>query len=67
MDGQRRREFRPIYLLLILPLVAQLWVPFYNSAEPALDGVPFFYWYQILWVALTALCLFIVYRADGAK
>jgi hypothetical protein len=35
-----------------------LWVPFYNSVEPTLGGVPFFYWYQAVWVligcALTA-------------
>jgi hypothetical protein len=67
MNGKTNGGFRAVYLLLIVPLAAQLWVPFYNRAEPALDGVPFFYWYQIAWVALTALCLFIVYRADGAK
>lgn len=67
MDGKLGGGFRLVHLLLIVPLAAQLWVPFYNRALPALDGVPFFYWYQILWVALTALSLFIVYRADGAK
>ena len=32
------------YLLLIIPFVALLWVPFYNSIEPTLWGIPFFYW-----------------------
>src|SRR6202008_607704 len=31
-------------LLLLLPFVALLWVPFYNSIEPTLLGFPFFYW-----------------------
>jgi Protein of unknown function (DUF3311) len=65
MDAPRKGGgFRPIHLLLIVPFVATLWVPFYNRALPALAGIPFFYWYQILWVALTALILFIVYIAE---
>jgi len=27
-----------------------------------LMGFPFFYWYQLLWVPLTSLILFVVYR-----
>jgi len=45
------------YLLLIIPFVALLWVPFYNSIEPTLWGIPFFYWYQFLWVPLTTLLI----------
>ncbi len=52
MDGQRKGGFRLVHLLLIVPFVATLWVPFYNRTLPDLDGIPFFYWYQILWVAL---------------
>ena len=37
-------------ILLLIPFVAVLWVPFYNRAEPSLAGFPFFYWYQLLWV-----------------
>ena len=40
------------YLLLIIQFVAVLWPPFYNSAEPAWAGIPFFYWYQMLWVII---------------
>jgi hypothetical protein len=38
-------------------------VPFYNSAEPYLAGVPFFYWYQLLWVLIGAGLTAIVYFA----
>jgi hypothetical protein len=48
-------------LLLLVPFVALLWVPFYNSSEPAIFGFPFFYWYQLLWVPITSLLIFIVY------
>jgi hypothetical protein len=58
--GERRR-FHPVYLLLLLPYAAFFWVPFYNRLEPELFGIPFFYWWQILWVVLTAACTALVY------
>lgn len=48
--------------LLLIPFVALLWVPFYNDAEPPFMGFPFFYWYQFLWVPLTSLIIYVVYR-----
>jgi len=48
--------------LLLIPYVALLWLPFYNEAHPSLMGFPFFYWYQLLWVPLTSLILYVVYR-----
>ena len=41
-------------ILLIIPFIAVLWVPFYDRAEPSVAGFPFFYWYQLLWVLLSA-------------
>jgi len=35
--------------------------------EPALFGVPFFYWYQLLWILLGVLLLYPVYRAEEAE
>jgi hypothetical protein len=51
-------------LLLLIPFVAVLWVPFYNSVEPSVAGVPFFYWYQLLWIILSAVIIAIVYRLE---
>jgi hypothetical protein len=64
---QKDGGFRWIYLLLIVPLIATLWVPFYNRPLPALAGIPFFYWYQLAWVPLTAATLYIVYLVDGRR
>ena len=50
--------------LLLLPFVGLLWVPFYNGTSPALFGFPFFYWYQLAWVPLTSLLIWIVYRSE---
>lgn len=51
------------YLLLLVQFVATLWVPFYNSVEPAWQGIPFFYWYQLLLVLVGAVLTAIVYFA----
>ena len=56
-DRVRRAGFNGWSLLLLLPYVALLWVPFYAKSGPALWGFPFFYWYQFLWVPLTALLI----------
>jgi hypothetical protein len=49
-------------LLLVVPFIALLWVPFYNSIEPELWGIPFFYWYQFLWVILTSALIVLVHH-----
>ena len=51
------------YLLLVVPWVAMLWVPSYASAQPELAGIPFFYWYQFLWVLISAVLTAVVYFA----
>jgi hypothetical protein len=51
------------YLLLVVQFVAVLWPPFYNKAEPDWAGMPFFYWYQLLWVLIGAVLTAIVYFA----
>jgi len=61
------RRSRLWYWLLVIPCVAVLWVPSYNQAEPSLYGVPFFYWYQLLWVPLSALVTAIVYVKTTGK
>ncbi len=49
------------HLLLLVPIAAAYWVPFYNSIEPSFIGIPFFYWYQLLWVLLAAAITAVVY------
>ena len=51
----------PWYLLLILPYLFLLWPPLYAKAEPSLLGFPFFYWYQFLWVPVSAALTGLVY------
>jgi hypothetical protein len=63
MIGERRPGSRLWYLLLLIPYAAMLWVPSYDRIEPALGGVPFFYWYQLLWILLGAGLTLFVYLA----
>jgi hypothetical protein len=51
------------YLLFIIQWAVVLWPPFYNKAEPSWIGIPFFYWYQLLWVIIGAVFTGIVYFA----
>jgi Protein of unknown function (DUF3311) len=53
---------RAWYLLLLIPLVGTLIPPIYNTQDPELAGIPFFYWYQLLWVPLSVIVTAIVYR-----
>ena len=46
---------RAWYWFLVLPYIGTLWVPFYAKLTPPLFGIPFFYWYQILWIVLGSL------------
>jgi hypothetical protein len=58
-------------LLLIAPFVALLWVSSYAKDSPRLLGFPFFYWYQFLWVivsaGLTWVAYLIVRRAERRR
>jgi uncharacterized membrane protein len=61
MPPEREKSLGLWAILLLVPFVALLWVPIYNSTEPTLLGFPFFYWYQFLWVPITSLLILIVY------
>jgi hypothetical protein len=63
--GARRPEagVRLMWILLLLPFVGLLWVPFYNFQDPTLFGFPFFYWYQLAWVPISSVLIWLVYRS----
>jgi hypothetical protein len=60
-DNGRPRRRRPVVLLLVVPLIAVLIPAFYNFSSPAIGGMPFFYWWQLAWIAGVAVCTGIVY------
>jgi hypothetical protein len=58
-----RGNHRRWYWLLVLPFIGTLWVPFYNSVEPRWGSIPFFYWYQFVWIGISAVLTAGVYFA----
>jgi hypothetical protein len=51
-------------ILLIIPFVALLFPTLYAHADPRLAGIPFFIWYQFLWVILGVAITGIVYALN---
>lgn len=60
LKADRRHRW---YWLLVVIYAFTLWVPSYNRIAPTLAGIPFFYWYQLLWVLISAALTAIVYKA----
>ncbi len=54
------------HLLLWIPCVIALWAPFYNVVEPSLFGIPFFYWFQLLLILVSALGIYFADRMGKA-
>jgi hypothetical protein len=68
MDSVSRNSSRGSwwYLLFLIEFAMTLWPPFYNKLEPSYDGIPFFYWYQLLCVVIGSVLTAIVYKATKA-
>ena len=60
-----KKKRRWILFLLIIPYIFLLIPPFYNSLQPPLLGMPFFYWYQMLWIIITSIITAFVYFFGG--
>jgi hypothetical protein len=45
-------------ILLLAPCLLALWVPLYNSIAPDLFGIPFFFWFQLVLIPVSALAIF---------
>ena len=51
------------HVALFIPFFVAICVPLYNRVEPTLFGIPFFYWFQTLWIVVAALVTALAYRA----
>ena len=70
--GGRRGHHAPerntaLYWLFLLPFFGTFLPWIYNSRDPEFIGLPFFYWYQLLWVLLTVIITIFVYRATRRR
>ncbi|MEV3855111.1 DUF3311 domain-containing protein [Streptomyces sp. NPDC050095] len=51
-----------IAICLVAPFVAMLWVSSYAKIDPTFIGIPFFYWYQMLWVLISTALTMTAYK-----
>lgn len=51
------------YVILFIPFFVAIWVPFFNRVEPSLFGIPFFYWFQFVWIVVAAVVTGLAYLA----
>ena len=66
-EPRRGVNASPWNLLLFVPLVGVLIPAFYNKRTPTLFDIPLFYWYQLLWIAISVICTIVVYRATRGQ
>jgi hypothetical protein len=64
-EDEARGGNKWLLLLLVLPYVGLLYPPIYARVDPTLWGIPFFIWYQFLWVFITVGITAFVYRVRG--
>ncbi len=62
---QKRGGWSWWYLLFVVQFAVALWPPLYNKIDPTWMGIPFFYWFQLLWVIVSAVFTAIVYFATS--
>jgi hypothetical protein len=68
LHDRSRRKSRPrLLLLLLLPFALTLWPGLYNTTQPELIGIPFFYWFQMFCILLTAVLMAILYYVENLK
>ncbi|MGF6410163.1 DUF3311 domain-containing protein [Paraburkholderia sp. MM5482-R1] len=66
-DADVKKASKHWLWLLLLPWIAMIWVPSYNRVEPQLFDFPFFYWYQLLWVLISAVITAFVYSKTRSR
>jgi hypothetical protein len=50
-----------VTILLAIAILGTLWIPLYARSAPKLGPFPFFYWFQLIWVPITAFLCRICY------
>jgi ABC-type Na+ efflux pump permease subunit len=54
-------------ILIVIPFLAYFAIPTYNMVNPEWGGVPFFWWYQTVWLAISAALFFVAAVLMGRK
>jgi Protein of unknown function (DUF3311) len=54
MNVNIKKRYIVLALLILIPSFVNLGIPIYNRDLPELFGLPFFYWFQTVWLFATA-------------
>lgn len=60
-EKTQKGKFNAWYLILLIPFIITLFPGLYAFDNPRLFGFPFFYWYQLVAVLVSAALTGIVY------
>ncbi|MCL6538645.1 MAG: DUF3311 domain-containing protein [Acidothermus sp.] len=60
--NRARLIVHPANALLLIPLIGTLIPMFYNRVHPTIGGMPFFYWYQLVWIPISVALTYLAYR-----
>ena len=56
------------FILLALPYIFMVaGVTIYTRVKPELGGIPFFYWYQLVWIFIAAALTSTVYFLENSE
>jgi len=56
-----------LILLLLIPAIINFYTPLYNYANPTAFGLPFFWWFQIVILALTTIPYLVFSYIEGKR
>ena len=62
-----RAERSSWHMLLWLLIIVPMLTPIYNRVNPMLFGIPFFYWFQIMFIPLEIALITLVYQATKRR
>jgi hypothetical protein len=69
--GKRPAMWAVVAVLLGAAIAGTLWVPIYARSAPKFGPFPFFYWYQLIWVPVTAalcwICCLLLKSGPGSR
>jgi hypothetical protein len=65
--AKKRETSRGLYWLLLIPFLGVLFPWIFNTDSPELFGIPFFWWYQMAWVPVSAILTVLVYRSTTQR
>ena len=66
-SGQSPARWGVVAVLLAAAIIGTLWVPIYARSGPKLGAFPFFYWYQLIWVPVSAVLCWVCYLLLRSK